>query len=109
MYRRIYVCIYIAVSPLCSSVMVLKNYAINKLYRYIITERRGRVVNTPASYSGGPGFNIGPETGYPDRFCVVSDRPSRQIPGQYLKLGQDRFRPQPFQFIIHLTLHCLIY
>jgi hypothetical protein len=28
------------------------------------TERRGRVVNTPASYSGGPGFKFGLEIGY---------------------------------------------
>jgi hypothetical protein len=31
-----------------------------------LTERRGRVVNIPASYSGIPGSNLGPETGYPD-------------------------------------------
>jgi hypothetical protein len=31
------------------------------------TERHGRAVNTPASYSGGPGSNLGLETGYPDR------------------------------------------
>jgi hypothetical protein len=27
-------------------------------------ERRGRVFNTAASYSGGPGSNLGTETGY---------------------------------------------
>jgi hypothetical protein len=27
---------------------------------WLPTERRGRVVNTPASYSGGPGFRSGP-------------------------------------------------
>jgi hypothetical protein len=30
------------------------------------TERRGRVLNTPTSYSRGSGFNVGPETGYPN-------------------------------------------
>jgi hypothetical protein len=33
---------------------------------------------------------------------VVSLSPSRKIPVQYLKLGQDRFLSQPFKFIIHL-------
>jgi hypothetical protein len=28
-----------------------------------VIERRGRVVNIPSSYSGGPGFNFGPEAG----------------------------------------------
>jgi hypothetical protein len=35
--------------------------------RHLETERRVRAVNTPASYSGGPGWsNISPEIGYPD-------------------------------------------
>jgi hypothetical protein len=34
------------------------------------TEHHGRVVNTPASYSGGSGFKSRPEAGYPDcDFC----------------------------------------
>jgi hypothetical protein len=32
----------------------------------IQSERRGRVVKTPASYSEFPGSNLGPETGCPD-------------------------------------------
>jgi hypothetical protein len=32
----------------------------------ILTKHRGQVVNTPASFSGGPGLQLGPETGYPD-------------------------------------------
>jgi hypothetical protein len=32
----------------------------------ICTERRDQVVNTPASYSGGPSSNIDPETDYRD-------------------------------------------
>jgi hypothetical protein len=31
-------------------------------------ERCGRVVNTPALYSGTPGSNLGLETGYPEGF-----------------------------------------
>jgi hypothetical protein len=38
------------------------------IYRRPQIERRGRVVNTPASYSGGPGSNIGLETDYPETF-----------------------------------------
>jgi hypothetical protein len=39
-------------------------------------------LNTLASYSGGPGFNLGPELGYPDlRFFVVFLSPSRRMPG----------------------------
>jgi hypothetical protein len=32
----------------------------------VSTERRGRVVSTPASYVVVPGSNLGPETGYAD-------------------------------------------
>jgi hypothetical protein len=35
------------------------------------TELRDSVVNTPASYSGGPRLNFDPEIGYLDRFFVV--------------------------------------
>jgi hypothetical protein len=47
----------------------------NSPYSYVIwgmnnrrveSKRRGRVVNTAASYSGGRCSNLGPETGYPD-------------------------------------------
>jgi hypothetical protein len=35
--------------------------------RYIhVAERRGRVVNTPASYLGDPGWNLGLVIGYPE-------------------------------------------
>jgi hypothetical protein len=33
-----------------------------------MTERRSQVVDAPASYSGVPSSNIGPETGYPEVF-----------------------------------------
>jgi hypothetical protein len=46
------------------------------------TERRGLVVNSPASYSEGSlGSNIGPETGSSCRFFVVFLRSSRRVPG----------------------------
>jgi hypothetical protein len=66
------------------------------------SERHGRMVRIPASYSGGPGFKSRPG----DRLSwvrtfVVLRRPSRQIPGEYLKLSHDHFLPHPFQFIIH--------
>jgi hypothetical protein len=32
-----------------------------------MTERRGQVVNTPASYSGGPGLKS-PDSDYPEGF-----------------------------------------
>jgi hypothetical protein len=42
------------------------------------TERCSRVVNIRASYSGGPGFKSGLETGYPDRiFMVFLSPPSK--------------------------------
>jgi hypothetical protein len=44
------------------------------------TERRGRVVNATASYSGGPGFKSRhPETGYSNRFFVVFPITTRQM------------------------------
>jgi hypothetical protein len=34
--------------------------------QYVSNEHRGRVVNTPALYSGGPVLNLRQETSYPD-------------------------------------------
>jgi hypothetical protein len=51
-----------------------------------------------------PGWNLGPETGYPD--WGLSCFPSVP-PGEFwdstLKLGFDRFLPNPFQFTIRLS------
>jgi hypothetical protein len=60
--------------------------------RAVAIERRGRVVRTPASYSGGPGLNLGLEIGYTDwEILWFSSVP----PGKYLnvtlKLGHGRF------------------
>jgi hypothetical protein len=70
------------------------------------TERRSRVVNTPASYSRDPGFKsllrrpailIEVVRGFPQSLHVNA-RDST------LKLGHDHFLPDPFQFIIiHLS------
>jgi hypothetical protein len=70
------------------------------------TEGRSRVVNTPASYSGGREFKSRPRLqGYPDRFFLWF---YSVLPGKYressLKLGHDRFLPDSSQFIvIHLS------
>jgi hypothetical protein len=66
------------------------------------TERRGRIISTPAAYSGGPRFKSRPGNRLSWlRFFVVFLSPSRQMPGQYLKLGHDLSLPHPFQLIIH--------
>jgi hypothetical protein len=56
------------------------------------TVRRGQVVSTHASYSGGRRFKSRP--GYRPTWCFFlcfSPGRSRQIPGEYLKLGHDPF------------------
>jgi hypothetical protein len=77
------------------------------------TERHGRVVSIPASYSGGRGFKSRPgDQLFWLRFLVVFLSPSRQMPGYYLKLGHDRFLPHPFQFIVHyhpLIRRCVVW
>jgi hypothetical protein len=45
-----------------------------------------------------PGSNFGPDIDYP-QFFVGFLSPSRRIPGQYLKLGHDRFLPNSSQFV----------
>jgi hypothetical protein len=68
------------------------------------TERHGRVVGTPASYSRGCAFKF-----------WIGDRLSRGVSWfssvsaeKYLngafKLGHDCFLPNPFQFIIHFAI-----
>jgi hypothetical protein len=56
-----------------------------------------------------PGSNLGPDTGYTDRFFVVFVSPSRQVLGWYLKLGHDRFLPHNFKLIYLLPLHSELY
>jgi hypothetical protein len=63
------------------------------------TERRGRVVNTPASYSGGPISAPIPVIlsfrGFP-QYILAND-------GIVYYISHDRFLPHSFQFIIQLT------
>jgi hypothetical protein len=61
-------------------------------------ECRSRVINIPVSYSGGPGFKS-----RAGDVPVAFHSPSKQMPGQHLKLGHDRFIPYTFQFIIHMS------
>jgi hypothetical protein len=81
-------------------------------------EPHGQVVNTPASYSGGPGLNLGTETGVPDCdsswFSSVPPRDCRDSTlklvhnihfEEYSFLVHNRFPPNHFQFIIHFSYH----
>jgi hypothetical protein len=71
---------------------------------YQLTERRGREVNTPASYSEVPGSSLRPETGFPDQdFLWVSSVPPVKFRDIALNSGNDYFLPNCFQFIIHLS------
>jgi hypothetical protein len=59
--------------------------------------------NTTASHSGSPGFKIRPGDRLPSlKLFLISLSPSTRMMGYYLKLGYDRFLPNPFQFIIYL-------
>jgi hypothetical protein len=64
----------------------------------------GRVVSTPASYLGGPGFKFRLErpSVFTELFlCILFYSPSKKIPGIAPFLGHYLFLPHPFQFIIH--------
>jgi hypothetical protein len=76
------------------------------------TACRGRVVNTPASYSGGPGFKISARRPaiLAEVFRGFFSVPSGECIDSALKLGYNRFLPNPFQFIIHLSsFHSSLY
>jgi hypothetical protein len=97
-----------------SSVFLCQYHSTVALHtQWPITGRRGWVVSTPASYSGGPRFNSWSGAGYPDcGFFVFSSVPPGNCWDSTFTLGQYRFLPHPFQFIIHLssfhsTLYCL--
>jgi hypothetical protein len=49
-----------------------------------------------------PGSNLGEETDYPDSSWFSSVLPE-ECRDSALKLGHDRFLPNPFQFFIHLS------
>jgi hypothetical protein len=69
-----------------------------------IWECRGRAVNTPVSYSGGPGFKS--RSGYwlSRGFSWFSSVPKGNCLYGILKLGHDRFLPHPFQTIVHTRI-----
>jgi hypothetical protein len=71
-----------------------------------MTERRGRVVNAAASYSGRHEFKSRPADRLSWlRLFVFFLSPSRKISGYYLKLGHHRFLLNSYQFIIRLSIH----
>jgi hypothetical protein len=66
------------------------------------TERHSWVVNTPASYSGAPGFKSRSSDRLSWRRCFVGFLSlSRQMPGWYLKFDHYRLLANHFQFITH--------
>jgi hypothetical protein len=74
-------------------------------------DRHGRVVNIPASYSGGlelksrPGYRLSWLT-----FFVVFSVHVGELRDSSLKLVHDSFLPNSFQFIVHLSLfHSTVY
>jgi hypothetical protein len=76
-----------------------------------LTERRGRVVNTPAAYSRGPGFTSRSGDRLSSlRFVVLFLSHYRQMMGLYLKIWPRPLLPHPFHFIIYLSpLHSTLY
>jgi hypothetical protein len=74
-------------------------------------ERRGKVVNTRASYSAGPGFQsrLGNRLSWLKSFAAFRSL-SRRMLGWYRKWDHYLFLPHPFQFIIHLSpFHLKLY
>jgi hypothetical protein len=79
---------------------------ISRTNHNIITEFRSRVINTPASYSGDPGFKSRPgdRLSWLRVFVVFLSLYSR-MPGY----STYRFLPNPFQFVIYLAFHSTLY
>jgi hypothetical protein len=64
------------------------------------TERRGRVVNICALYSGGPGFRSRPGDRLPLGFCGFPQSLQANVRIiLYLKLGHDRCLSHSLQFV----------
>jgi hypothetical protein len=76
-----------------------------------LNERRGRVVDTPTSYLGGPGFDSRSRRPASDWGFVVFSVPPGECRDITLKLGHYHLLPNPLQFIpIHLPSyyrHCI--
>jgi hypothetical protein len=82
---------------------------ISIILKCYFTKRRDRVVNTPASYSGGPEFRSRPRDRLSWlRFSLLSSEPPRKCRDSTLELDQDRFLLSPFQFNIHLSPTVLV-
>jgi hypothetical protein len=73
----------------------------------LTTERHGRVVKTPASYSGGTGSNLGLETGHPDSgYSWFSSLHPGETRDSTLKLGHDLFiSTHHYLSTLHSTLY----
>jgi hypothetical protein len=75
------------------------------LFNTIVTDHCGRVVNIPDLYSGSPRFMSWPGDRPSWQVFVVFLIPSRRCLVSFLKLGHDRFCPNPFHLSpFHLTL-----
>jgi hypothetical protein len=79
-----------------------------------MTKHHGWVVCPPVSYSGNLRFKSAQRLAILAKTFMVFFSPSRQMPGEYLKLGHERFFSLLFKLIIHqrfyhLMLHNLSY
>jgi hypothetical protein len=75
-------------------------FVMKYLYCVIKTEHHSRVLLL--HIWDAPGSNLGAETGYTDMLLVFVLSTSRQIPGQYLALGQCCF----FQYLFQIIIRC---
>jgi hypothetical protein len=95
--------------------LVTTDVSVEWIWVRIRSGRFIRLVNTPASYSGGTWlkFRSGDRLSWEMDFVVYVSPPS-ECRNISLKLGEDRFPPNPFHFIIHVppfhsTLYILSY
>jgi hypothetical protein len=67
-------------------------------------DRRGRMLNAPASYSGSSGFKSRPGNRLSWlKLSVGFLCPPGKFRESSIKLGLDRFLPNPFQFVLRLS------
>jgi hypothetical protein len=74
-----------------------------------LAERRGRVVSTPALYSGYLGFKPRSEDHCITEVSVIFLNSSRKVPGSCHKLGHSRFLPHPLKFYTTLSFDAIGY
>jgi hypothetical protein len=107
---KIHLNIFLTSTPRSSKWSSPFRFCMSYVYYMPCTERCGRVVNTPASYSGFPRFKSQFGGWLSRQLFTFYLCPSRQVPSLYLKLDHDRFLPHPFQFTIHLlSSHSTLY